>query len=273
MSKLILVFLVSIFLSGQALSDTVYSCSGCSMVSKASSIAHAQKSGSFSLVDITNEKIASYRVVMIYEEGVRRFMAIPTPVPRSIQADFSTVIALKRDVQRQMNALTIPRWIADSAYELTNSPYVQASVGDYIRENRSIATQVGHLAAAALQLLGRPFSSDFQFGIVVEFYDGSKAPFLVSVDALSGEEGLNFYWVPERSRDADGNQIPNSKPDLDALFYFSPFSGALDGFLGAVNTLGGTVTFVGGFNSSTAWHCSATQTVSSATVSCRPVYY
>jgi hypothetical protein len=81
-----------VLMSGHAMAESVYLCDGCNMASESITIAARQGDGSFSLVDIEDEKIATFQIQTIYEEGVWRYFTKPIKTPIDTLSIYNEVI-------------------------------------------------------------------------------------------------------------------------------------------------------------------------------------
>ena len=172
------------------------------------------REGEFTITvaDFGTETIRSYTIIQTYEPGLPEFMIFPEPTEMSIAAGFTEAINIKTDIQTLLTDIEVPIELSDSAYKLVNNSFNQNSVGNWIRENRSIYQMTMHYFALPIFALSSFLPADVKLVLEVSFFDGSSVKYKASGINSSGE--IEFQYVDGSAIDASGNSIPHTSIEM-----------------------------------------------------------
>ena len=224
--------------------DIVTSCHGCSWAQyKRQALQQVPDNGpnvtvNVYLVDRVNRRLAKYRVMKEYSEGMLyKHAKSRTPTTTELQT-FEADLAAFDEIQKiSLVARRLPNnFVVRSAADIYQNIQAQLAVQDWLN-NDFLSTRV----LVFSYFLGEHFLTRFTADIRIIFPDGSEAVFHVarfelefSLDGIR----LELRYTEDTAIGPEGNGLPDTIEDLQGYRGNFRYDDSLRTFLGRLNLLG-----------------------------------
>ncbi len=208
MNRLVYTLIILFAFSCNKLSaaDKVIACNNCSVAShdwRADEAApRYAESTMVHIFDETRKTLHSYEVVRDFEAGpfVTTFV-IPAGTPDDINIKYLNYVSALNTFESLKSLIDeVPSDIASSAWDMAYDPIARQRVGDWIQSNQPVYSSLISVVNLATGFFGVPAIT-----LSIEFADGSVAKF--KYKSLDSAGNIYYEFVPEESRDADGNNL------------------------------------------------------------------
>ncbi|TMN90124.1 hypothetical protein CWB72_09360 [Pseudoalteromonas phenolica] len=169
------------------------------------------------------------------------------------KSQFSKAAKAKKAIDNYLKESrnSVPRNIAESAYDLVGASYVRSDVAQHYVNNQTIRDYVANYTSAAVSVVTKLL--DIKWTVELKFSDGSVATFVLGGIQENGNLKLDFV----SAIDLDGNNIPTTKQGFMSGEYRFAEQGnrGIQNFLDAAKRAGVPISNSSGGGGSTTMVC------------------